>query len=86
MPELIIGGIPLAGLVVALVELGVRLGWPRQWAPYLNVLLTCLAALLVLWTQGKPQALPWVVFVLQVAMMFLTAAGIKTTVKWAARG
>lgn len=83
MPTLEIGGILLAPIIAALVEVVKRRGLPSHYAPWLNLALSALAGALVLAVQGKPELLSPVVLALQVLVLFLSAAGVYTTAKWA---
>jgi hypothetical protein len=83
MPELIIGGIALAPIIAALVQVFKRVGLPSQYAPYANVVLSALAAIAVLFVSGHPEYLPSVTLALQVLVLFLSTAGFYTTAKWA---
>ena len=72
-----IGGILLVPIIVALVE-GAKafLGLPPKYAPLLNAVLSVLGVLLVQYTSGSPETQPTVVLALQMAVLFLTNAGL----------
>lgn len=82
MPDLILYGIPLAALISALVQVAKKYGLPAAAAPYLNVLLSAIAAVAVLYLGGKPEYQNVTVFVLQLLAFFLQAAGVYTTAKF----
>ncbi len=83
MPDLVLGGILLAPIIAALVELAKRYGLPPDKAPFANLLLSALAGFQVLVVQNKPELLSPVALALQVLILFLAAAGVYTTSKWA---
>ena len=79
MPELgdlTIGVIPLALVIVALVEVAKRAGLPSQYAPWLNAVLAVAGYALVLLVQSRPDLLPTVETGLTALVIFLSAAGI----------
>lgn len=75
--DLIIGGVPLAALIVGLVNLAKRLGLPDQYAPYLNGALAALGFLLVSWLlPAYPQIEPFLEVAAGAVIAFLAASGI----------
>ena len=83
MPELVIGGILLVPVIVGLVEFAKSLGLPSQYAPLLNAVLSAIAYIgisLFGWADLELTAL-----VVNVIIIFLTAAGFYTTSKFIAR-
>lgn len=83
MEDLIIGGIVLGPVIAALVELAKRIGFPSQYAPYLNLVLSALGYFGMVLLDLHPGYTEWVVVALQILISILTAAGVYSTVKWA---
>ena len=79
--ELVIGGIALAPIIVALIELAKRLGLPSGYAPYLNAVLSVIAYVAVYYLGLYPGYTDWVVIGLNILLIFLSGAGLYTTVK-----
>ena len=82
MKELIIAGIALAPIIAALVELAKKVGLPSNYAPILNAVLSALAYVGLTVLDIYPGYTDIVVVVLQVLMIFLSAAGVYTTAKF----
>lgn len=80
MPELIIGGIALGPIVVALVELAKALGLPRRFWPFATVAFSTAAFALVQVVGLNPDFTLYVVPVLQILIIVLTALGYYHTV------
>jgi len=75
MPELAIGGIALAGVIVAIIQVAKRLGLPSHLAPWLNGGLSVLFYALVVVVAQKPDLLQPVTLGLNALVIFLAAAG-----------
>ena len=80
--ELIIGGIALAPIIVALIELAKSLGLPSKYAPFLNAALSVVAYVGVYLLGVYPGYTDWVVIALNILLIFLSGAGFNTTAKW----
>ncbi|MGQ9503101.1 MAG: hypothetical protein ACUVSF_14010 [Anaerolineae bacterium] len=76
MPDIYIGSIAVAPLIVALIQVAKGLGLPTQYAPWLNATLTVLAYAVMLIVQAHPQLEQPVTIALNLLVTFLTAAGI----------
>ncbi len=76
MAEIYIGSVALAPLIVALVEVAKRLGFPSRYAPWLNATLSVIAYGGMLVVQANPQLEQPVTVALNLLVTFLTAAGI----------
>jgi len=81
--EVTLGGIALAPIIAALIQLFKRWGMPKHWAPIANVLLStlfCVVVLLILaefpWS---PTLESWSIFFLQVLILFLESVGVYET-------
>ena len=83
MEDLIIGGIALGPIITALVQLAKKFGLPSGYAPYLNAGLSVLGYFGMVMLGLHPGFTEWVVVVLQILIIFLSAAGVYSTVKWA---
>ena len=80
--DLIIGGIALAPIIVALVEVAKKyLGLPSNYAPLANAALSALAYVGMTVLGYYPGYTDWVVVGLTVLTVFLSAAGFYTTAK-----
>ncbi len=85
MTDVTVGPVVWGPIVAAICELAKRLGLESKWVPLLNAFLSILGiGLLTLVTQ-KPDTLNVVVMLLQMLIAFLAAAGVYTTVKYAAQ-
>jgi hypothetical protein len=76
MPDITIGSIAAAPLVVALIQVAKAFGFPTKYAPWLNAVLTCLAYGVMLLLQTYPQWEQPVIVALNLLVTFLTAAGV----------
>ena len=76
LPELQVGSILLAPIIVALVEVAKRVGMPSRYAPWLNGLLALLGYGLVVGVGLFPASMEPVSYGLSALIVFLTAAGI----------
>ena len=76
LPELQVGAIVLAPIIVALVQVARKLGLPVKYAPYLNGLLALLGYGLVIAVGIFPASLEPVSYLLNALVVFLMAAGI----------
>lgn len=75
--DLLIGGVPVAALVVGLVSLAKNLGMADKYAPYLNGLLATLGYLAVTWLLPTyPGLMPYFEIATGAVVIFLTASGI----------
>jgi len=75
--DIVIGGFPLAILVVGLVNLAKKLGLPADYAPYLNGLLASIGFGLVTYViPNHPEVEPILIFIAGVVFTFLSASGI----------
>jgi hypothetical protein len=86
MPELEIGGILLAPIIMLVIQVLKYYGLSSDLAPYANIVLSAVAGIVVLLTQSNPELVTPVVFILQVITLFLGAAGSYTTGKWVKTG
>ena len=75
MPELAIGGILLAGIIVGLIQAAKKLGMPISWAPWANGVLSVGGYVLVVLVTQQPDLLAPVTLVLNAVVIFLAAAG-----------
>ena len=76
MPELAIGGIVLAGIIVGVIQLAKKLGLPTEYAPWLNGFLSVAGYALVVLVTQMPHLLEPVTLVLNALVVFLAAAGL----------
>jgi len=76
MPELQIGIIVLAPVIVALIQLAKKLGLSAELAPWLNGALSVLAYILVVLVGKLPNLFEPVTLVLTALVIFLSAAGL----------
>jgi len=81
--EVTLGGIALAPIIAALIQLFKRWGMPTRWAPIANIVLSTLACVVVLlilaefpWSATLEQ---WAIFFLQVLILFLETVGVYET-------
>lgn len=85
MPELTIGAVALAPVIAAIVEGIKRLGMPSKWAPILNAALSVIAYLVItVYLVNQPDAMQAATVAINTLVLFLSAAGLYTTVKFAA--
>lgn len=70
-----IGGVLIAPLVAALIEVFKALGMPVRYAPVLNVVLSVIFWAIAQAYDLYPEHQTWIVAVLQVTVIILTAAG-----------
>ena len=75
MPEIFIGSIAIAPVIVALVALFRWIGLPGAYAPYANAALSVLFVVLSIYLGYNPAALPTVETALSMLTAFLAAAG-----------
>lgn len=75
MPELYIGAVAIAPVIVALVALFRWIGLPGEYAPYANGALSVLFVVLSIYLGYNPDALVTVETVLNMLVAFLSAAG-----------
>ena len=75
MPELAIGGIALAGIIVGIIQMAKGLGLPTKYAPWLNGSLSVLFYALVILVAQRPDLLQPVTLGLNAVVIFLVAAG-----------
>jgi hypothetical protein len=75
VPDLQLGTIALAPIIVALVGLAKTLGMPTKYAPWLNGLLSLVGYGLIIAVQLIPAALDPTTYLLNALIIFLTAAG-----------
>jgi hypothetical protein len=75
VPDLQLGTIALAPIIVALVGLAKSLGMPTKYAPWLNGLLSLVGYGLIIAVQLAPAALDPVTYLLNALVIFLSAAG-----------
>jgi hypothetical protein len=84
MPELTIGAIALAPVIAALVEGAKHIGLPSQFAPLLNAILSVVAYLVVsVYLIAHPEAVQITTVIVNALVIFLGAAGVYTTAKFA---
>ena len=76
MPELAIGGIALAGIVVGIIQVAKKFGLPSEYAPWLNGFLSVVGYALVVLVTQMPHLLEPVTLVLNALVVFLAAAGL----------
>lgn len=76
MSEITIGSIAVAPLIVAIIQVAKGLGFPTQYAPWLNAVLTTIAYGIMLWLQVNPEYEQPITVALNLIVTFLTAAGI----------
>ena len=81
MTELIIGGIALAPVIVALVELAKKLGLPSEYAPLANGALSVVALVVIVLLADNPEWQTLATVVVNALVLFLSGAGLYTTVK-----
>lgn len=72
---LIIGGVALAPIIVALIEMLKALGVPVKYAPWINGLLSLVGYGAVMFLTLKPEYTSVAMWVLGGLIVFLTAAG-----------
>ena len=75
-PDPCLNAVILAPVIVAVVELANRFGMPSNYAPYANGALSVLAYALVIWLARDPAAVEPAGYILNVLVIFLTAAGV----------
>lgn len=75
MPDIFIGSVAVAPLIVALVALLRWIGLPGEWAPWANGALSVLFVVLSIYLGYNPDALVTVETVLNMLVAFLSAAG-----------
>ena len=68
-------GIALVPIIVALVGAAKAAGLPHKYAPLLNAILSVIGYFVVQAVDFRPDWGPYVKFVLEAAMVFLSAAG-----------
>lgn len=76
LPELVIGGVALAPIIVIAIELLKKAGMPSEYAPYANGALTVLAYAGVMLLQRNPEYLEPATIAVNLVVAFLTAAGL----------
>ena len=76
IPDLNLNGIALAPVIVALIALAKRAGMPPKYAPYANGALSILAYAVVVWLTRDPALVEPAGYVLNILLIFLTAAGV----------
>jgi hypothetical protein len=81
MPELVVDGIVLAPVIVALIELFKRLGMPVDLAPWANGVLSLAGYGVVVLIAQQPDLIEPVKIALNAVIVFLTGAGLYTTIK-----
>lgn len=75
--DLLVGGVPLAALVVGLVNLAKNLGMDVKYAPYLNGGLAALGYVVVTWViPTYPAVVPYLQVATGTIATFLIASGI----------
>jgi hypothetical protein len=75
VPDLQLGTIALAPIIVALVGVAKTLGMPTKYAPWLNGALALVGYGLIVAVQLAPAALDPVTYLLNALVIFLSAAG-----------
>jgi peptidoglycan/LPS O-acetylase OafA/YrhL len=75
VPDLQLGTIALAPIIVALVGLAKSLGMPTKYAPWLNGALALVGYGLIVVVQLVPAALDPTTYLLNAVIIFLSAAG-----------
>jgi hypothetical protein len=75
VPDLQLGTIALAPVIVALVGIAKALGMPVKYAPWLNGALALVGYGLIIAVQLVPAALDPTTYLLNAVIIFLTAAG-----------
>jgi hypothetical protein len=75
VPDLQLGTIALAPIIVALVGIARALGMPTKYAPWLNGALALVGYGLIIVAQLAPAALDPVTYLLNALIIFLSAAG-----------
>lgn len=84
MPELTIGAIALAPVIAAIVEGAKRIGLPSRFAPLLNAILSVIAYLVVsIYVVSHPESVQLATIIVNSLVIFLGAAGVYTTAKFA---
>jgi membrane protein implicated in regulation of membrane protease activity len=77
LDNLLIGGVPIAALVVGLVSLAKQAGLPGKYAPWLNGALAALGFLIASWLLPTyPALVPYFEMATGAIVVFLTASGI----------
>lgn len=74
MPDTI-GGVLIAPLIAALIEVLKAVGMPVRYAPYVNVLFSIVFFAVAQAYSLLPEYQTWIVAVLQILVIILTAAG-----------
>lgn len=82
MPDLVIGGIALAPLIVAIVAVATHLKMPKEYAPWLNAALSVAAFGFVVFLSESPEYVTLAGYIINALVIFLSAAGFYTTVKF----
>lgn len=84
MPELYLGTVALAPVIAGLVEAAKAAGLPSKFAPVLNAVLTVIAYYLVsVYLVDHPEGVQIAALALNCLVIFLSAAGLYTTVNFA---
>lgn len=76
IPDLNLGGIALAPVIVALIELAKRLGLPNKYAIYANAVLSVLAYVAIFYLTSHAEAMPWGIAIVKALTIFLATAGL----------
>ena len=85
VPELQLGAILLAPIIVAIIELVKKAGMPTQYAPWANAGLSVLGYGLILFVEQMPQYEEPALMVLNMLLVFLSAAGVYDVAKRTAK-
>ena len=75
MPELVIGTIVLAPIIVGIIQALKAAGVPAKYAPWINGVLSVVGFGVVVYLAQYPEAEAPVIAVLNIAIIFLAAAG-----------
>jgi len=76
IPDLNIGGIALAPVIVALIELAKKFGLPSKYAIYVNAAFSVGAYFATFYLTSHAEVLPWGIAVIKAFIIFLTTAGL----------
>ena len=85
LPELVIGSVALAPVIVIIIELLKKAGMPVAAAPYVNGVLTVLAYAGVMLLKANPDYLDAATIAVNLVVAFLTAAGLYHEAKSAVK-